>query len=143
MKKSLVAVVLMTLLANLAYADGWRGGEGWRGGGEGWRGGWRGGEGWHRGWGDGWRGGWGEGWRGDDDWADGGLGLMLGLGVASGMMMSAPVYAQPAPVYVQPAPAYVQPAPVYAPPAQPAYQPAPGGSVTYGPTTYYNGYGPH
>ena len=134
MKKSLFAIVLMSLLASTAYADGWHGGGGGWHGGEGWRGG---------GWGDGWRGGgWGDGWRGDDDWADGGLGLMLGLGVASGMMMQpAPVYAQPAPVYVQPAPAYVQPAPVYQ--APPAYQPTSRGEVSYGPTTYYNGYGPH
>ena len=138
MRKNLIAMILLSLLANLAYADGWHGGGGgWRGGGEGWRGG---GEGWRGG--DGWRGGWGDGWRGDDDWADGGLGLMLGMGMASGMMMqSAPVYAQPAPVYVQPAPVYVQPAPVYQ--APPAYQPPPRGEVTYGPTTYYNGYGPH
>ena len=141
MKKSLIAIVLMSLMVSLAHADGWHGGGGWRGGGgEGWRGG---GEGW-RGGGEGWRGGWG-----DDD-EGGGLGLMLGLGMMGGMMMqSAPVYAQPAPVYVQPAPVYVQQAPVYVqpPPAynQPAYQqpPAPRGHVTYGPTTYYNGYGPH
>jgi hypothetical protein len=72
------------------------------------------------------------------------------LGLA-GEMISQPavVYAQPAPVYVQSAPVYVRQVPVYVQSApaysqaayqQPALLPR---HITYGPTTYYNGYGPH
>ena len=115
MKNSLIATLLVFLMINPAHADGWRGGDG---------GGWRGGDG---GWGD-----------GEDAGGDGGgLALLLGLGMAGAMM------SQPAPVY-PPAPAYISPPSAYGQPA-PAYQqpPAAQGQIIYGPTTYYNGYGPH
>ena len=119
--KKLIAVLMISfsLTAQAHDGGGWHGG-GWHG--EGWRGGgWRG-EGWR---GEGWG---GEGWDGD-------RALWLGAGFIGGLAYPG-VYAPP--VYVVPAPpVYVAPAP----PVQVAPAAVPG-RIVYGPTTYYNGYGP-
>ncbi|MHB1098449.1 MAG: hypothetical protein ACYCZR_02725 [Burkholderiales bacterium] len=119
--KKLIAVLLMTgSMAGTAHADGrWHGG---------WGGGWRG-EGWR---GEGWRGGWG-GWDEDRAW-------WFGSGLVGGMALAQPVYVPP-PVYYAPPPVYVAPPPRVVI-AQPPVTYASPGRITYGPTTYYNGYGP-
>ena len=133
MKKNMIVIILMSLLANMAYADGGRGGDGrhsWQRN-DSWRGGYRveGTHGSYR----------GEGRRGGR--GDGELGLIFGLGLVGGMLLqpatvySQPVYLQSAPVYVQAPYSYIQTAPVYLPPAE--------SQIIYGPTTYYNGYEPH
>jgi hypothetical protein len=101
MKKSMGALFMVGMLAMAnAHADGWRGGEGWRG----------------RGWG-------GEG-DGGGAW---GMGAALVGGLVGGMMaQQAPVYAAPPmimappPAYAVPQPAYAYPAPAYAQPVYPA-----------------------
>lgn len=103
MKKLLTALLLM-FACNLVFADGWHGGEGWRGG-----------------WGG------GEGWRGEGDGAGWAIGSALVGGVLGGMMaQQAPIYAAPAPMMAPPAympapaPAYVYPQPAYVQPVYPA-----------------------
>ena len=97
-----------------------------------WHGGWHGG-GWH-GYGHaygGWHGGWRGGWDDDPFW--------FGAGLLGGMMLAQPpVYYYPSPIYVAPPvytapPVVIQPQVIYSMP----------GAVTYGPITYYNGYGPN
>jgi hypothetical protein len=94
--KKIIVLVIMALMTQAAYADGWHGGR------------------WHR-----------EGWHGGDRWGWAlGVGLVGGL-IGSALVPRAPVYVQPAPVVVPP-PVVMQPAPavVMQPGYYPAY-PAP------------------
>ncbi len=111
--KKIIALLLVGLTINVAYADGWRGGGRW-GGGEGWRGGEGDGMGWA-------------------------IGSALVGGVVGAMMANqGPTYVQPAPVMAYPGyppPVYGYPQPVYGYP-QPVY-----GQPMYPAPYYYGGRG--